>query len=238
MTATKRLLKAHTVTAAGSQIAFNYEDLRQQCDEYIENINAQARQILADANAQAKIIREKAFEEGREAGQSAGLKESKNLIETRAAEISRANVSEQLRTTLPALKAAVEAIRVEKDRWLAWWEAAAVRLSAAIAEKIIRRELDRTPEIAPAMIAEALQLAAGSSQIRVRMHPRDVQQLSASRDVLTQQLSALSPADIVSDERITPGGCYIETTHGAIDSRLETQLCRITEELLEGNAIP
>jgi flagellar assembly protein FliH len=34
------------------------------------------------------------------------------------------------------------------------------------------------------------------------------------------------------DERISRGGCVVETRHGAIDARIETQLARIAHELL------
>ena len=44
--------------------------------------------------------------------------------------------------------------------------------------------------------------------------------------------TACGEAELVYDETITPGGCQIETQHGAIDARMETQLERIASELL------
>lgn len=238
MPETRRLLKARSVAVGhGPRVAFNFDDLRKECDEYVQNVNRQVREHLVEAKAQAEALRQQAFAEGRASGRQAGLAEAQQLIETRAAEIAAQRMAEQSKTTLPALKAAVTAMIVERDRWLAWWESAAVRLCVTIAEKIIRHELERKPEIATPMISEALQLAAGSPNIKVRLHPRDIEQLGKCSAELNDALSSLGEAALTPDQRITPGGCYIETTHGVIDARLETQLTRIAAELLDGNSI-
>jgi flagellar assembly protein FliH len=45
----------------------------------------------------------------------------------------------------------------------------------------------------------------------------------------------LAPAEMIADPEISPGGCRIETLHGAIDQQFESQLARIEEELTRGN---
>ncbi len=72
---------------------------------------------------------------------------------------------------------AIAAIDAERNRWLAAWETTAIQLSLAIAEKLLHRELSLKPELAQAAIIEALDLAADSVQITVRMNPSDVKNL-------------------------------------------------------------
>ena len=56
-------------------------------------------------------------------------------------------VRKQLTTVLPALKQAVQNIEDARHTWLTHWEAGTVHLAAAIAKRLIRRELHDQPEI-------------------------------------------------------------------------------------------
>jgi flagellar assembly protein FliH len=231
--ASHRLMKADALRGTASKIVFNYDDLRKQCDDYIEATRQQTQKMLLDALAEAEELRTRARQEGEADGKKRGLEEAQRIIEARSAELANARTAEQLRTTLPALQAAVSALQVERDRWLAWWEAAAVRLSVAIAEKLIRHEIEHRPESVVAVVSETLQLAAGNPHIKIRMHPADIEQLREYGQEVLHRLNSLGESALLPDEEITRGGCLIETRHGTIDARIETQLERITQELLE-----
>ena len=230
-----RLIKARTARNLASAAAFNYDDLRRQADEFVASARRQAQQLLADAAAEAHQVRQRAHDEGRAAGQREGLAAAQHLVDARAAEIAANQTQEQLRTVLPAFQAAVRALEIERDRWLSVWEGAAVKLSAAIAEKILRHELSKRPDLALPIVREALQLAAGQPHVRLHLHPQDLKQLGASGQEAVAGLSALGQSELIADESIARGGCYIETRHGVIDARLETQLGRIAGELTEGS---
>ncbi len=235
MTATEstRLLKANDLRSLGSKVAFNYEDLQRRCDGYIEQIRDQARQILLDAQSEADQMRSTAhglgWDVGVREGREEALKEQQALIDESAARKSAA----QLSTTLPALEAAARALDEERNRWLAEWQDAAIQLSVAIAEKILRRELQQRPELVRDSVLEALELAAASPQIQLRMHPIDVENLG---EWINKVLASLSPAgstEIVADPNVSAGGCVVQTQQGTIDAQLETKLSRIAEELMD-----
>jgi flagellar assembly protein FliH len=228
-----RLIKAASARSLGGSATFNFDDLRRQCDEHIESARSQGRQLLAEAQAAADEVRRKAHAEGLAAGQREGLAQAQELVEARAAQVAARLTQEQLQTVLPAFRAAAAALEIEKDRWLATWEGAAVKLSATIAEKILRHELSRQPELAGPVVREALQLAAGQPHIKLHLHPDDLDQLKECGHEVVGRLAALGEATLVPDESISRGGCLIETRHGVIDARLETQIERITSELLE-----
>jgi flagellar assembly protein FliH len=230
-----RLIKARSARDLGSATAFNFDDMRRQCDEFVASARQQGEQLLARAADEAAEIRSRAHAEGLAAGQRDGLASAQQLIGTRAAEIAARQTQESLRTALPAFQTLARSIEIERDRWITHWESAAVELSARIAEKILRHELSRQPELAVGIIQEALQLAAGQPQVKLRVHPADIEVLhECGRDAVSR-LAAVGDAELVPDETITRGGCLIETRHGVIDARLETQLERITLELLEGS---
>lgn len=227
-----RLIKAGAARHLGSSAAFNFDDLRRQCDEYIENTRRHGHQLLAEAADKVDEIRQAAHAEGFAVGREEGFAASRNLIDQRASEVAARKVAEQLRTALPALESAAAALEVERDKWISEWESAAVKLAQAIAERILRHELSRRPEAALSTIREALQLAAGQPHIQVRLHPDDLEQLRECGDEIAGKLTRIAETSLVADETISRGGCLVETRHGAIDARLETQLERISQELI------
>ena len=126
---------------------------------------------------------------------------------------------------------AVRDVRDAKHDWLTHWEKSAVHVAAEIAGRLIRGELARQPEIPLKLVREALELAAGSTRLRILLHPKDYQTLSRQVEVLVKELSGLAQAEVVADAGISPGGCRVETAFGQIDQQFEAQLARIEEEL-------
>jgi flagellar assembly protein FliH len=200
-----------------SRVAFNFEDMAAQAQGYLEGVRAEAAKIVAEARGQADAIRRQAEQEGR---RSAML----TVEET---------IRKQLTGTLAALGRAVEDLRQAKQAWLAHWEVSGVHVAAAIARRLIRRELVRQPDIPLALVREALELAAGNPQVRIHLNPADHQALGTQVRTLVAEISGLGEVQIVADPAVTPGGCRVETRFGIIDQQFEAQLARVEEELTQ-----
>ncbi|MGQ9575376.1 MAG: FliH/SctL family protein [Thermoguttaceae bacterium] len=217
------ILRATQRNAGVQAVAFNFEDMAAQASRYLETVRQEAAKLVAQARhqaeQQAERIRARAEAEGYQAGEAA------------VAEMVRKQLAEQLATLMPAMQQVVTEIRNAKQAWLAHWEKSAVHVSAAIARRLIRRELSHSPEIAVALLREALELAAGSPQVRIHLNPADHQALQPQVEAILKELSLLGQAELIADPEITPGGCRLETRFGVIDQQLETQLARIEEEL-------
>lgn len=196
---------------------FNFEDVAAQAEQYLARVRTDAAHLVAQAETEAEAIRRRAADEGRR---------------TATLEIDEM-VEKQVAPALKALDRTVAELKQAKQAWLAHWETAAVRLSAAMAAKIVRRELRDRPEITLSLVREALELAAGSPDVRLQLNPSDYQSLNDETRRITKSMSALGKAEIVADESVGPGGCRVETRFGTIDQRIESQLNRIVEELLE-----
>jgi flagellar assembly protein FliH len=213
------IIKAGDRNRVEGAAAFNFDDLDQQAGRIVEQARADAARILAEAREDAAALKGAAQAEGRRAG------------EAEIAQRVQTQLAEQLATLLPALRQAVGQLENVRQEWLSRWEKSAVSVASAIAARVIRRELVREPEIPLALIREALDLAAGSPQVRIRVNPADHGRLVPHMEMLVKEFSSLSAAEIVPDAAITPGGCCVETRFGVIDQQVESQLKRIEEEL-------
>ena len=191
--------------------AFNFDDMGARAEAHVARVRAEAKKIVDQARREAESIRKRAEQDGRQAA----MDEVENMV----------------REQLSSARNVIAEIQHAKQAWLTRWEASAVRVAAAIAQRLIRRELPNHPEIALTLVREALELAAGSAQLRILMHPDDHKALGKQVEILVEELSGLGEAEFVADPDITPGGCRVETRFGTIDQQFEAQLQRIAEEL-------
>ncbi|HEY2147192.1 MAG TPA: FliH/SctL family protein [Pirellulales bacterium] len=217
------VIKSGGSTRHIQHIAFNLEDMKQQAARYLEQVRSQAAQIIAAAKAEADGIRKRAEEEGKQAA----LRAAEKVLDDK--------VGQRMQTTMPALQKVVAGIADAKQDWLAHWERTAVHLAAAMAARVVRRQIPHLPDVTLTLVREGLEMAAGSSRIRIRLHPTDHDTLKGQIERLTHELERLGPAELIADPQISPGGCRIEMAHGAIDQQFESQLARIEEELARGN---
>jgi len=206
--ATDRNRGTHTV-------AFNFDDMAARAQGYLDQVRAEAGKIVATARQESEAVRKRAEQQGHQAGMQA----------------VEALVRKQLATVMPALRQVVEEIRDAKQAWLTHWEACAVHVATAIAGRLIRRELSHQPEITLTLVREALELASGSSQLRIHFNPADLEATRGQVEMLIKEISPLATAELVGDPEISRGGCRVETDFGAIDQQFEAQLKRIEEEL-------
>lgn len=201
--------------------AFNLEDVSHSATQYVETANQRATDVVARAQQQATQIREQAKEEGFRQGLDA------------ARMAAREEVSEHWQTLRPALEQAVREIEQAKSVWLHHWEQQVARLAAAIAEKLIHRELTHSAQLSQKWIHDALELAAGCQHLKIYMNPKDLEALNATRQAMVDIIGTTATVDMIADNTITSGGCRVVTEHGEIDTRLETQLARIATELAD-----
>jgi flagellar assembly protein FliH len=200
-------------------LAFSFADMRGQADDYLETVRHEAAKIVQQAHQEAENIRRQADAAGRKAAEAA------------VERILDEKVAGRMATLLPALEQLVEQINGAKGELQSHWERSAMKVSTAIAQRIIRRELAREPQITLDLIADALRLAAGTAEITVHVNPTDYENLGSQIVRLADTLGQLAPSAVVSDPEISAGGCRVETKFGQIDQQIESQLRRIEEDL-------
>ena len=204
-----------TEARGGATVPFHFAEIAAESRDVADH----AQQIIAQAQAEAEAIREAARAEGR----AAALAEAR---QTAGAQLER-----HLAQVAAVLGESVEQIGVARAQWLAHWEKTAIHVAVAIAERLIRRELAACPEITLELVRESLELAAGSTDLQVRLHPDDFELLGPRVTELANGLHSISTAHVVSDPNVSRGGCRVDTRFGSIDQRFESQLARIEQEL-------
>jgi flagellar assembly protein FliH len=210
------ILRSADATHGPHAMALNFDDLEVEAGQFVAEAKAKAEEIIAEAQEQADVIRQQAAEQGAQA----------------AVHAVEQMVAQQLAPALEALQQAGNDVQRARQAWISHWESAAVHLASAIAERIIRGELRRQPEITLRLIREALELASGSSNVRLHLNPDDHTALGTQVRSLIDAMSGLGGVEITADATISQGGCRVETRFGTIDQQLESQLRRIEEELI------
>jgi len=216
------IIKAH-VSRPGGQAAhpavFNFADMGDQANAYLNEVREQAAQMIAQAKAEAEQIKLKAQADGRQAA----LKAAEAAI--------HAKLDEQVKQLIPAIESAAQQLIQAKDQWQRHWEHNLVHLAAKIAERVIRRELPSQPEICLALVQEALDLASGNQKVTLHLHPIDRAALGDRVQQLAARMVKLGPVYVIADETVGRGGCRVHTEFGVIDQQIESQLKRIEMEL-------
>lgn len=230
--AVPRIVKAHAVETIGTPRAFNYQDLRQACDEHLAAVREQSRQLIIASAVEVEAAKKAAIEEGHKQGYQAGLKAAEADNVARVERLAAEKLTRQLETVLPAVRQLADRLSSDREHWLVHWEQNAVRLAVAIAEKLIQRTLAIDPSAADAMLLETLKLAAGSTQLTVRMSEIDLERLGGSVKTLRDAIGRLGEVNFVADRSIAPGGCIVDTRYGRVDGRVEVMLERIGAELI------
>jgi flagellar assembly protein FliH len=213
------VIKSFNAQRLGERGTFNFEDLSDRAGAYMAEVRQQAANLLATAQSEAIDIRRRAEQEGRADAQKAA--------EARLDE----RIGKQMTSVLPALGSAVDGIIQSRHTWLAHWEGAMLKVATSIAGRIARREVQRQPEIPLTLIREALEMAAGSSQIVLRLNPADHAALAGQVQALVAVMARAGGAEVIADETISAGGCRVDTRLGTIDQQFEAQLARIEQEL-------
>jgi flagellar assembly protein FliH len=201
-------------------VALELSDVKKQAEEYLAKAQQQANSLIEQAQQTAEVIRAKSQQEGQDAAREA----IDQLLDEK--------IAQRLVTLQPALEQTVIELQRARQDWLAEWERGAVQLTTAIAARVVRREIEKKPEISTELIREALELATGFGQVKIHLNPQDHTALGSQVQTLAADLANLAPADIIADDSVTAGGCRVETQFGSIDQQIESQLERIAEELM------
>lgn len=228
----KRVIKADTVAGLPGTVAFNFDDFAARANRYLDQVRQQGVAILEEAKRKGNEDRERARQEGTKEGLLQGRRQAETEVSQRVEQRGRELADEQLHSLLPAMRQAVERLDRERAGLLRKWEEGLIQLAVRIAERLVRRTIETNDEITAQLVADVVELAAGSPEVTLRLHPEDVQALENAGTDLSRGAGGALAVHVVADSQVASGDCLAETRHGTIDGRLEQRLARIEEELL------
>jgi len=184
-------------------------DAKGEAQRIIERAQAEATEIVHQAELDAEKLKAAAFEQGQEEGRN-----------TAAAQLSEI-----------VSKSSVRLAQIEAQA-----EPQLRELALTIARKIIGRELEFHPEAVVDIVKQALsEKARQRREIFLRVNPEDLQHIRENKPALLEVLSRAKEIGIREDPDVAVGGAIIETDAGIIDAQIETQLA-VFERVLMGKA--
>ena len=184
-----------------------------------------ARMALADSAAEIDALRgkvadlEQALQSREKVGFEKGFAEGQNH--------ARKESAEQMRPVLDRMSRSIADAAMLRARLRTESETDLVRLCAAIAQRILKRELEMDP-LAIAGIVQAALARAGALEIcNVRVHP------SHAGDIRAQLTKLGVPESVRVDASpsLDVGDVIIETSAGQIDASVNTQIAEVERGL-------
>lgn len=172
--------------------------------------------LPGDASAQ---LREQCEQRVREA-RSAGLREGEAAGRSQAA-ADLHPVIERLTRSIAELGGLRARLRKEA-------EGDVIKLSLAIARRVLRRELAVDPDALHGLVVAAFEKLQGQESCRVRVHPS---QAAAIQGCLAKVSGA--SIEVIPDPSREPGGVIFETRRGNLDASVDTQLQEIERGLTD-----
>jgi flagellar assembly protein FliH len=102
-----------------------------------------------------------------------------------------------------------------------------------IAEKIIHREIQISPDIILETVKSASTHLMETDEIRLRLHPSDFEYIRDIERILSQNLTGKRSIHFIEDTDLDRGGIVIDTEFGEIDASIRSQIDHMKEVLLE-----
>jgi flagellar assembly protein FliH len=164
---------------------------------------------------------EAAFVEREQAAREAGFREGEAA--------GKAQAESEVRIAIGRLSQSILEMDQFHARLLRQSEADAVRLSIAIARRVLRREVTLDPAAIEGLVRAALEKLQSQERCRVRMHPNYVPVLRSEID----RLGMSAKVEVIVDPAQEPGAAVFEMARGNLDASIDTQLREIERGLVD-----
>lgn len=213
--------------------------VREEADKILQETEQMVMDILEKARNEANHIITEAMEEAQDAKtQSLAEIETlrQNALDTGYREgwenAQQENDAERKRGIDESQRLIDEAVQ-ERAAIITSSEEIIIRLSMAVAEKIIEKEIEQNPDIIINLVKNIIELMSDAESIKVLVNPVDYEILVKNHLKITAPGQGVAGIEFHGDDRITQGGCIVETELGAIDGQLETRTDNLQNALIE-----
>jgi len=201
------LSASDVIDGARAEAAKLIDDATADAQELIRGAQERALSIVDDAQRRAAEIendaRSQGFEQGAGDGRAAAQAEMDEMLET--------------------MRGLVEMARAERHKIIESAEPEIVRLSVALAERILNQHVALDANAVLEMARSAISRLVNRETVTVRVNPADIETMRGHRDKL-MAMNDIDNLRVIEDQRVDRGGVVIETDAGTIDAKISTQL--------------
>jgi flagellar assembly protein FliH len=174
-----------------------------------------------DAEPQIAVVPEEEVQQRVQAARSTAMAEAEEQL-VRETDRVRQDAQQKMSEALCAFEQDRQAYfkRVEHE---------IVKLSLAIARKILERESEIDPSLLAALVRRALERMQCGSAVRIRVAPAE----SESWREQGEGKTGAPPWEIVPDSALKPGDCIVETSVGSANFGFDAQLSDVEQSFLQ-----
>jgi flagellar assembly protein FliH len=173
-----------------------------EASKEVEKLRARIAELEQALTQQVSAARQAGMKEG----EAAGLRQGEAAV----------------KPVLDRMARAVQDLIALKPRLQKEFETDAVQLSLAIARRVLRREMNVDPSALCGLVQAAFERLGRSEIVRVIVHP---EQAGPIREQLGQMTTR--KVEVVADGSREKGTLVFETTRGALDGSVDSQLKEI-----------
>ena len=195
------------------------EEFERRLKEGIEKEVAQAlEEQKNELTAKYEKEKEESYKTGFNDGKEVGFSEGEDKVKPSIEDLHKVakNLSEELDWVIH---------EAEKE---------IMSLCYLIAKKIVKHEIEKDETIILNVLQESLDYVVNETEVTIKLNPNDYNVVKEHKEDITSSLTEIKNLKFEPDDRITRGGCLIETNSGEVDARLETKLEELERVLLEG----
>jgi flagellar assembly protein FliH len=229
------VIKANLPTAC-SPVPFSLVDIEHQAQGIVEHAKQRAAQVLAEALKAGEQLRRRSQAEGLTAGYEEGFAKGAAEGQKTGHDEALERMSEQFQQAVGALNSAMAELDARRREFQAAVQRDVAQLAVRIAEMVSKRMGSLDISVLMANVTQCLRLVVEPHNLRLAIHPTQKAALADAMPKLKLEFAALEHVELLEDESVSPGGCRLFTRQGLIDADLQSQINRITEELLPANA--
>ncbi|MBI4774902.1 MAG: hypothetical protein HY788_12115 [Deltaproteobacteria bacterium] len=185
--------------------------------EAFDTARNEADALVKGAQEKAALIEREAYESGYKQGEKTGIEIGEKRFDS----------------AVKSLGKALADFRVEAAKGLADMESEVIRLSLAVARKVIHAEVLQNSDVIIQNLKHVLKMVTEKDTILVRLHPADAERAKAKQADLTTAMPDIKSLTFQADESIPRGGAIVETSLGDLDARLDEQFGNVEKSILK-----
>jgi len=231
--------RADLETYTRDAVPMDLGDLHRRGQAVVAAAKDEAARILKEAHDErdrlignaTKVGHDEGYKDGHAKGHEDGMVEGIEQAHTER--------SEQLDAMVQAWNQTLDQWESDRGDLMIHARTEVIELAASIAGRVIKRTIDLDPEVVVDQLESVLETLVTPTDIRVRVHPGDMELLERVMPGMVERCAAADHAELVEDDSLVAGSCVVSTKGGGeIDASIGTQLDRVVATLLPAHRGP
>lgn len=201
------------------------EEERKKREEFEQKLKDEIdKKVTTELEKQKEILNSQ-FEKGKQVSYKQGFSNGN--------EIGKKAGKDEIKPILDDFTQIIKKISSEREKVLTDIENEILALCNLIVKKIIKKEIEVDNVVILNIIKESLSFISNETDVILRLNPEDYNIMKVYENELKIILKDTKNFKMEPDDKITRGGCLLETNAGEIDARLETKLKELEKMLLK-----